>query len=76
VIQDKTNLHPDKFKIQATAGVCHERRFSRSACLSFDGKRITVYLFICILFHHLRLGLTIHCAGQVTSTVMSAWEWE
>jgi hypothetical protein len=27
MIQDKTNLHPDKFKIQATAGVCHERRF-------------------------------------------------
>jgi hypothetical protein len=42
----------------------------------FDGKRITVFLFICILFHHVRLGLTIHCAEQVTSTVMSAWEWE
>jgi hypothetical protein len=35
----------------------------------FDGSRITVYLFICILFDLVRLGLTIHCAGNVNCHV-------
>lgn len=55
--QDQKRLASGQIRIQATAGVCHEGVFPQ--CLSLlDGNKITICLFICILYHPCRLGLT------------------